>query len=58
MLLSDTSQYTLERATVIVSHTAGQNDVTIGRAAAAVASGDGREFATDCVLAAIRQYQE
>ena len=54
MLLSDTSQYTLERATVIVSHTAGQNDVTIGRAAAAVTGGDGRESTTDVVLTAVR----
>ncbi|ELZ17445.1 hypothetical protein [Natrinema limicola] len=37
--------------------TAGQNDVTIGRAAAAVAGGDGRESATDFVLTAVRQYE-
>ena len=41
---------------VAASDTAGQNDVTIGRSAAAVSTGDGRESATDFVLTAVRQY--
>ena len=36
--------------------TAGQNDVTIGRSAAAVTDGDGRESAIDFVLIYTRQY--
>ncbi|TMT87963.1 hypothetical protein E2L06_11945 [Haloterrigena sp. H1] len=39
------------------SDTARRTNVTIDRAAAAVASGDGREFATDFVLTAVRQYE-
>ncbi|TMT86472.1 hypothetical protein E2L06_07605 [Haloterrigena sp. H1] len=31
--------------------------MTIGRAAAAVTGGDGRESATDVVLTAVRQYE-
>ena len=36
-----------------MAHTAGQNDVTIGRSPMAVVGGDGREFATDFVLTAV-----
>ncbi|PCR90655.1 hypothetical protein CP557_09115 [Natrinema ejinorense] len=39
-------------------HTAGQNDVKIGRSAVAVTGGDGHEFATDFVLTSVRQYHE
>ncbi|ELZ17127.1 hypothetical protein [Natrinema limicola] len=42
----------------MIRDTAGQNDVKIGRAAAAVTGGDGREFTTDFVLTAVRQYEE
>ncbi|PLK20129.1 hypothetical protein CYV19_11300 [Natronobacterium gregoryi SP2] len=39
-------------------HTAGQNDVTIGRSAGAVTEGDGRESAADFVLTSTRQYHQ
>ncbi|TMT86322.1 hypothetical protein E2L06_06795 [Haloterrigena sp. H1] len=42
---------------IVATDTVGQNDATIGRAAAAVTSGDGRESATDVVLTAVRQYE-
>ncbi|PLK21289.1 hypothetical protein CYV19_04415 [Natronobacterium gregoryi SP2] len=39
------------------AHTAGQNDVTIGRSVGPVTGGDGHESATDFVLSSVRQYQ-
>ncbi len=41
-----------------VHTTAGQNGVKIGRSATAVAGGDGRKFAIDFVVTAVRQYNK
>ncbi|RQG95543.1 hypothetical protein EA473_07970 [Natrarchaeobius chitinivorans] len=38
--------------------TVGQNDSTIGRPPAGVSDGDGREFAIDVALTAVRQYEK